>query len=472
MVKESERYRRGAAPPSAVAAPRESPPPAVKIVLRLIPAVLFVYWVSLLFHRSTSPAILGRYSTALAIYICLVALGVVVALLGCRERVAGALWRIRYRMAGAVLLALVSFVTLEVATRAYMAFTQSPFYWLWGTRKANMMVKFNNDDRLTNQQNGYSKYPPNTFMRQGTYAHTLPTRINNLGFRGKDWSPEKAPGTFRIICLGASSTFGFGNRDDHTYPDYLERILNQEGNPGGRRFEVLNLGIPHMTSDKILALFEAEVIGYRPDVVTVYEGTNDTLHWEYRPGLQRSLKRINDDVKKYVLSWAILSTGLLPPRFISRQEIEVEGAARAATYARRMKAMHEKARANGIRLVLVTQQHTAFHALDRTQELRGLTYSEEVAQLRAEVERQGGTRRDIIYLLTHARIMDELRRLASREGIPLIDGIGALDQRRDLLHTWVHLYEEGNEMLARAMAPTLRTLAARSQSRAASTAHR
>ena len=39
-------------------------------------------------------------------------------------------------------------------------------------------------------------------------------RINNLGFRGRDLSERKPPGTFRILCLGDSYTFGDHVDDD------------------------------------------------------------------------------------------------------------------------------------------------------------------------------------------------------------------------------------------------------------------
>src|SRR5436190_20413136 len=32
-------------------------------------------------------------------------------------------------------------------------------------------------------------------------------RINSMGFRGREVSASKPPGTFRIVCLGGSTTF-------------------------------------------------------------------------------------------------------------------------------------------------------------------------------------------------------------------------------------------------------------------------
>ncbi len=66
--------------------------------------------------------------------------------------------------------------------------------------------------------------------------------INEQGFRGRNFGP-KSPGVVRVVTLGASSTFGFYNRDHETYPHQLEQVLNERCD--SQHFEVLNLGIPH-----------------------------------------------------------------------------------------------------------------------------------------------------------------------------------------------------------------------------------
>jgi hypothetical protein len=55
----------------------------------------------------------------------------------------------------------------------------------------------------------------------------------------------------------------------------------------GARFEVLNLGIPHATSDHILSLFLAEGPLLDPDVVVFYSGANDSaLEEKPRSGVE------------------------------------------------------------------------------------------------------------------------------------------------------------------------------------------
>lgn len=66
---------------------------------------------------------------------------------------------------------------------------------------------------------------------------------NTDGFRSREFGP-KDPGVIRIVCIGDSSTFGWGVDDDYTYPQLLASRL---GWPGGPRVEVFNLGIPGFT---------------------------------------------------------------------------------------------------------------------------------------------------------------------------------------------------------------------------------
>jgi hypothetical protein len=98
--------------------------------------------------------------------------------------------------------------------------------------------------------------------------------INSRGFRGGEFDESKELGVTRIVTLGSSSTFGYYDRDNETYPYYLEQKLNQRL-AGTARFEVINLGIPHLRSEEILALFYAEAIPLHPDVITFYEEVND-----------------------------------------------------------------------------------------------------------------------------------------------------------------------------------------------------
>jgi hypothetical protein len=57
--------------------------------------------------------------------------------------------------------------------------------------------------------------------------------------------------TVRVLCLGESTT-ALGGAS--AYPRLLEQILNERG--GGRRFTVVNAGLPGITTDQVVAGLE------------------------------------------------------------------------------------------------------------------------------------------------------------------------------------------------------------------------
>jgi lysophospholipase L1-like esterase len=98
--------------------------------------------------------------------------------------------------------------------------------------------------------------------------------VDSLGFRGPEIPREKPPGTVRIACLGASTTFcGEVSSDEKTWPAQLERLLCA-------RFpdvpiEVVNAGVPGYRISQTLASFRRRVLPLQPDLVIDYEANND-----------------------------------------------------------------------------------------------------------------------------------------------------------------------------------------------------
>jgi hypothetical protein len=92
---------------------------------------------------------------------------------------------------------------------------------------------------------------------------------NSLGLR--DFEVDTRPGTFRVIALGDSYTFGFNVPPDASYPALLERELREGGRVGGA-VDVVNAGIPGYNVDQAYRLFEERLGGLDPDwVILVIE---------------------------------------------------------------------------------------------------------------------------------------------------------------------------------------------------------
>lgn len=102
---------------------------------------------------------------------------------------------------------------------------------------------------------------------------TLTYHTNALGFRGPETPLEKPPGTFRIVGVGDSFTFGSGVRRKDTFLAELERRLNAGG--GAPRFEVLNLGVPAYDTEEEAYLLYNRGMRLHPDLVVMCFFLND-----------------------------------------------------------------------------------------------------------------------------------------------------------------------------------------------------
>jgi len=97
-------------------------------------------------------------------------------------------------------------------------------------------------------------------------------KTNRFGLRGPEISLRRQPGTYRILCLGGSTTFGELPEKD-CWPRTLERKL-REAHPG-RSIEVLNAGVLDYTSADSLVSFELRWVELEPNLVIVHHLLND-----------------------------------------------------------------------------------------------------------------------------------------------------------------------------------------------------
>ena len=82
----------------------------------------------------------------------------------------------------------------------YFVATQNTYYLSYGMYDRNWGRKYRD---FLESKDGYFKFIPNrTHDLASGPNRTISTRINSLGFRGKDFDPDKQEGTFRIITLG------------------------------------------------------------------------------------------------------------------------------------------------------------------------------------------------------------------------------------------------------------------------------
>jgi len=124
---------------------------------------------------------------------------------------------------------------------------------------------------------------------------------NNFGFRGRDIALPKPPHTFRIICIGGSTTEeGLG--DEATYPSILEKELRRIFATDA--IEVINCGVSGLATTTHLMRF-AEYLHLEPDLLVAYEGVNDLafnlpLLWEVTGGIPLHLLRHSTFLRRFL----------------------------------------------------------------------------------------------------------------------------------------------------------------------------
>ncbi len=94
---------------------------------------------------------------------------------------------------------------------------------------------------------------------------------NQLGYR--TGGAQKAPGTFRVVFVGDSWTFGYGVRQEESFPAVFERLAQQTA--GDREVEAWTLALPGYNAVNQLAAFWFFVEQLQPDAVVICPTTND-----------------------------------------------------------------------------------------------------------------------------------------------------------------------------------------------------
>ncbi len=105
------------------------------------------------------------------------------------------------------------------------------------------------------------------------HGNSSSVRINSLGFRGDDITLAKPPGTVRIVCVGASTTFCTGvSSNEAAWPRLLEKEISQKY--PNTKWQVVNAGVPGYCMSQSLINLKRRVLPLDPDLVIFYEAHN------------------------------------------------------------------------------------------------------------------------------------------------------------------------------------------------------
>jgi lysophospholipase L1-like esterase len=125
-------------------------------------------------------------------------------------------------------------------------------------------------DLLRYQPHQYEDY----ILKPGWVSEDGLDRVNSFGYRGDEIEIPKPDGVFRIVALGGSTTYDTEVSDWHdAYPAQLERVLREEY--GYTNVEVINGGAGGYNSWESLVNLEFRALDLEPDLVILYQNTND-----------------------------------------------------------------------------------------------------------------------------------------------------------------------------------------------------
>lgn len=125
---------------------------------------------------------------------------------------------------------------------------------------------------------------PRLFWRQRPNLNVLfeghNVKTNSRGLRADaEYKPGKQKHATRIICLGASPTFGWGVEYRDTYPYRLQQLLRQDS--PDTNIEVINAGMIGYSSYQGKLFLENEILRYSPDIITVSYVINDVDRYRF-----------------------------------------------------------------------------------------------------------------------------------------------------------------------------------------------
>ena len=104
---------------------------------------------------------------------------------------------------------------------------------------------------------------------------TLVTAKNKLAyFNAQQFPKRNPPGTYRIFCMGGSTTYGRPYDDTTSFPGWLRELLPLADQ--SRQWEVTNAGGISYASYRVAALMD-ELAQYQPDLFIIYSGHNEFL---------------------------------------------------------------------------------------------------------------------------------------------------------------------------------------------------
>jgi lysophospholipase L1-like esterase len=155
----------------------------------------------------------------------------------------------------------------------------------------------------------------------GTFG---PIRINALGFRSPEIDPAKPSGRLRIAFLGGSTTYcAEVSSNEMTWPHLVWTGIQRHWPKAD--IDYINAGVPGYGTPALRQNLESRVAPLKPDVLVIYEATNDLSGNSYRLAQEQGVAESRADEPTSWLSRNSLLVYLLHKNLsIIRQQQKAE----------------------------------------------------------------------------------------------------------------------------------------------------
>ncbi|MBW2506071.1 MAG: SGNH/GDSL hydrolase family protein, partial [Deltaproteobacteria bacterium] len=126
---------------------------------------------------------------------------------------------------------------------------------------------FKTEDPFVGFSSNAPLFVPLAESKTGQLLVTAPNKKDF--FNKQSFSREKGPDTYRIFCLGGSTTYGRPYDDTTSFAGWLRELLPVADR--NKKWEVINAGGISYASYRVAHLME-ELVHYQPDLFIIYTG--------------------------------------------------------------------------------------------------------------------------------------------------------------------------------------------------------
>ncbi len=166
---------------------------------------------------------------------------------------------------------------------------------------------------LTNEDPfvGFASNVPLFVPSRGPGGRSIMTTAPNKTtlFNKQEFAGEKPPNTYRIFCMGGSTTYGRPYDDTTSFAGWLRELLPLAD--GNKSWEVINAGGISYASYRVAHLME-ELVNYQPDLFIIYTGHNEFLEERTYRKLRKIPPLIQSTVSllAHTRTWSAMASAL------------------------------------------------------------------------------------------------------------------------------------------------------------------